>query len=211
MVRCFQPELDLPPNVKVEVLHLEVSFISSFSTFLLWTGLGHTLLRPPPLWFTLIFIQVTRGGIISHVETEVLTDKRWVSLYSVWFGRCENSWGHLFFFHFFNRDSGSDSLSNTEGKQRVVGGWADLTFLNVIETASQPTVTLTHSSGCLVTPGGDPIDQLLKLEAHKVNTVKQVQQEEGRRCESLLTVDCKRVIYLYTSTGIHSLVFSIEA
>lgn len=35
MVRCFQPELDLPPNVKVEVLHLEVSFISSFSSFLL--------------------------------------------------------------------------------------------------------------------------------------------------------------------------------
>lgn len=97
MVRCFQPELDLPLNVKVEVLHLEVSFFSSFSTFLLWAGLSHTLLCPPPLWFTLIFIQVTGGGIRSHVETEVLTDKRWGNLYSVGFGRCENSWGHLFF------------------------------------------------------------------------------------------------------------------
>uniref|UniRef100_A0A3Q3T1I3 Parvin, gamma n=1 Tax=Mastacembelus armatus TaxID=205130 RepID=A0A3Q3T1I3_9TELE len=33
MVRCFQPELDLPPNVKIEVLALEVSFSTTFSIF----------------------------------------------------------------------------------------------------------------------------------------------------------------------------------
>ncbi|XP_035520380.1 gamma-parvin [Morone saxatilis] len=74
MVRCFQPELDLPPNVKVEVVVVEVS----------------------------------RSGIKSDVQTEVLTEER---------------------------NAGSESLSNTEGE--------------------------------------DPIEQLLKLEAHKVNTVKQ--------------------------------------
>lgn len=74
MVKCFQPELDLPPNVKVEVVVVEVS----------------------------------GGGIKSDVETEVLTEER---------------------------DADSDSLSNSERE--------------------------------------DPIEQLLKLEAHKVNTVKQ--------------------------------------
>lgn len=49
--------------------------------------------------------------------------------------------------------------------------WCDI--LNVIQTASPPTMTYTllwlpgH-------PGEDPIEQLLKLEAHKVNTVKKV-------------------------------------
>ena len=33
MVRCFQPELDLPPNVKVDVVVVEVSFVWSFSAF----------------------------------------------------------------------------------------------------------------------------------------------------------------------------------
>lgn len=74
MVRCFQPELDLPPHVKVEVVVVEVS----------------------------------RSGIKSDVQTEVLTEK--------------------------GSDTGSDSPSNTERE--------------------------------------DPIEQLLKLEAHKVNTVK---------------------------------------
>ncbi|KAF1386965.1 hypothetical protein PFLUV_G00100340 [Perca fluviatilis] len=73
MVRSFQPELGLPPNVKVEVIVLEVS----------------------------------RGGIKSDVQTEVLTEER---------------------------DAGSDSLNKTERE--------------------------------------DPIEQLLKLEDHKVNTVK---------------------------------------
>ncbi|XP_026166204.1 gamma-parvin [Mastacembelus armatus] len=73
MVRCFQPELDLPPNVKIEVLALEV----------------------------------TRSGIKSEVLIEVLTE---------------------------DSDTDSDSLSNTEKD--------------------------------------DPIQQLLKLEAHKVNMVK---------------------------------------
>ncbi|XP_035012395.1 gamma-parvin [Hippoglossus stenolepis] len=75
MVRCFQPELDLPPNVKVEVVSLEVN----------------------------------SGGIKSDVQTEVLTGDR-------------------------PNNTGSDSLSNT-GRE-------------------------------------DPIEQLLGLEAHKVNTVK---------------------------------------
>ncbi|TMS05903.1 Gamma-parvin [Larimichthys crocea] len=73
MVRCFQPELDLPLNVKVEV----------------------------------ILVETNKSGIKSEVQTEVLTEKR---------------------------DVGSDSLSNTEKE--------------------------------------DPIEQLLKLETHKVNTVK---------------------------------------
>ncbi|XP_054475690.1 gamma-parvin isoform X2 [Anoplopoma fimbria] len=72
MVRAFQPELDLPPNVTVEVVIMEVS----------------------------------KSGIKSDVQMEVLTEK----------------------------DKGSDSLSKTERE--------------------------------------DPIEQLLKLEAHKVNTVK---------------------------------------
>ncbi|XP_042352311.1 gamma-parvin [Plectropomus leopardus] len=73
MVRSFQPELELPPNVTVEV----------------------------------IVVEVTRSGIKSNVQTEVLTEER---------------------------DTDSDSLRNTERE--------------------------------------DPIEQLLKLEAHKVNTVK---------------------------------------
>ncbi|XP_037624437.1 gamma-parvin [Sebastes umbrosus] len=73
MVRSFQPDLDLPPNVKVEVVVMEVS----------------------------------RSGIKSDLQMEVLTEER---------------------------DAGSDSLSKTERE--------------------------------------DPIEQLLKLEAHKVNTVK---------------------------------------
>ncbi|XP_030587634.1 gamma-parvin isoform X2 [Archocentrus centrarchus] len=71
MVRCFQPELDLPPNVKIEVVEVEVS----------------------------------KSGIKSDVKVEILT-----------------------------AESDTDSLSSTERE--------------------------------------DPIEQLLKLEAHKVNTVK---------------------------------------
>ncbi|XP_022611694.1 gamma-parvin isoform X1 [Seriola dumerili] len=73
MVKCFQPELDLPPNVKVEVVAVEVS----------------------------------SSGIKSNVQTEVLTE---------------------------DTNTGSDPLSNIERE--------------------------------------DHIEQLLKLEAHKVNTVK---------------------------------------
>lgn len=73
MVRCFQPDLGLPPNVKVEVVVVEVS----------------------------------KSGIKSDVHLEFLTEES---------------------------DAGSDSLSNPERE--------------------------------------DPIEQLLKLDAHKVNTVK---------------------------------------
>ncbi|XP_020501531.1 gamma-parvin [Labrus bergylta] len=73
MVRCFQPELDLPPNVKVEV----------------------------------IVVEVTKSGIKSDVQTEVLT---------------------------VPRGAGSNSQGDTERE--------------------------------------DPIEELLKLEPHKVNTVK---------------------------------------
>ncbi|XP_042079105.1 gamma-parvin isoform X2 [Haplochromis burtoni] len=72
MVRCFQPELDLPSDVKIEVVVIEVS----------------------------------KSGIKSDVQVEILTEG----------------------------SSDTDSLSNTERE--------------------------------------DPIEQLLKLEAHKVNTVK---------------------------------------
>ncbi|KAF3688590.1 Gamma-parvin [Channa argus] len=73
MVRCFEPELELPPNVKIEVVH----------------------------------VQVSKSGIRSDVQVEVLTE---------------------------DNKAGNDSISNTERE--------------------------------------DPIEQLLKLEAHKVNTVK---------------------------------------
>ncbi|XP_041851885.1 gamma-parvin [Melanotaenia boesemani] len=73
MVKSFQPELDLPPNVKVEV----------------------------------VIVEVIRGGIKSAVETEVLTE---------------------------DKDTASASSNNPERE--------------------------------------DPIEQLLKLETHKVNTVK---------------------------------------
>ncbi|XP_029009612.1 gamma-parvin [Betta splendens] len=73
MVRCFQPEVNLPPNVKIEV----------------------------------IVIEVTTSGIKSDVQVEVLTEES---------------------------DKGPDSISKSERE--------------------------------------DPIEQLLKLEAHKVNTVK---------------------------------------
>ncbi|KAM9854338.1 gamma-parvin isoform 2-T4 [Aulostomus maculatus] len=75
MVRCFQPEVDLPSNVKVEVVEVEVS----------------------------------SSGIKTDVHTEVLTE---------------------------GSDTCSDALGNAEGE--------------------------------------DPIDQLLRLEAHKVNTLKKV-------------------------------------
>ncbi|KAM3608603.1 uncharacterized protein V6R79_001565 [Siganus canaliculatus] len=74
MVRRYQPELDLPVNVKVEVVDVEIS----------------------------------RSGIKSEIQTEVLTEEI---------------------------DAGSASLNNTDRE--------------------------------------DPIDRLLKLETHKVNTVKQ--------------------------------------
>ncbi|XP_013979955.1 gamma-parvin isoform X1 [Salmo salar] len=73
MVRCFQPNLELPPNVRVEVVLLEVN----------------------------------RSGIKSEKEIEILTDES---------------------------DSTTDSLSSSDSE--------------------------------------DPIEQLLKLEPHKINTVK---------------------------------------
>ncbi|XP_041650677.1 gamma-parvin [Cheilinus undulatus] len=73
MVRCFKPDLDLPPNVKVDI----------------------------------VVVEVTKNGIKTEVQTEILTEAR---------------------------DAGSDSQGNTERE--------------------------------------DPIEELLKLEPHKVNTVK---------------------------------------
>ncbi|CDQ76248.1 gamma-parvin [Oncorhynchus mykiss] len=73
MVRCFQPNLELPPNVRVEVVLLEVN----------------------------------RSGIKSEKEIEILTDES---------------------------DSATDALSSSDSE--------------------------------------DPIEQLLKLEPHKINTVK---------------------------------------
>ncbi|KAF7660441.1 hypothetical protein LDENG_00282250 [Lucifuga dentata] len=84
MVRCFQPEIDLPSNVKVEVVIVEIS--------------GALLVH-------LFYLQVSRSGIKSDVQMEVLTE-----------------------------DRDTDSLNDPERE--------------------------------------DPIEQLLKLEAHKVNTVK---------------------------------------
>ncbi|KAM3870170.1 gamma-parvin [Diretmus argenteus] len=83
MVRCFQPDLNLPSNVKVEVVEVEV----------------------------------TRSGINSDVKMEYLTEERVTSSAA-----------------FFNRDAGTASLNRSDGD--------------------------------------DPIEQLLKLETHKVNTVK---------------------------------------
>uniref|UniRef100_H2UZP7 Parvin, gamma n=1 Tax=Takifugu rubripes TaxID=31033 RepID=H2UZP7_TAKRU len=46
----------------------------------------------------------------------------------------------------------------------------EVVVVEVSNTSAQPEVTFP---GCSVSPEEDPIDQLLKLEAHKVNTVKQ--------------------------------------
>lgn len=72
MVKCFQPELDLPPNVKVEVAVVDVSFSFFYSEPVLNAPCGIA----PQSWFTLIFIQVSRSGIKSHVQTEVLTEEQ---------------------------------------------------------------------------------------------------------------------------------------
>uniref|UniRef100_H3DEW5 Parvin, gamma n=1 Tax=Tetraodon nigroviridis TaxID=99883 RepID=H3DEW5_TETNG len=85
MVNRFQPELNLPPNVKVEV----------------------------------VVVEVGGSGIKSRTEMEVLTDDRKLTQ-------------HV---DSLNRNGGSDSLGSAQKE--------------------------------------DPIDQLLKLEVHKVNTVKQ--------------------------------------
>lgn len=71
-------------------------------------------------------------------------------------------------------NSSSESLSDS-GREWdpgwVARGWVAVNILKVIQIANGD---LTHFSARLLTTGGDPIEELLKLEAYKVNTVKKV-------------------------------------
>lgn len=71
MVKCFQPELDLPPNVKVDVVVVEVSSELELQHFFL---LKHKQTSESQL--ALIFNQVGKSGIKSDIDTEVLTGER---------------------------------------------------------------------------------------------------------------------------------------
>lgn len=46
--------------------------------------------------------------------------------------------------------------------------------VNILKVIQIANGDLTHFSARLLTTGGDPIEELLKLEAYKVNTVKKV-------------------------------------
>ncbi|XP_038872786.1 gamma-parvin [Salvelinus namaycush] len=98
MVRCFQPNLELPPNVRVEVVLLEVN----------------------------------RSGIKSEKEIEILTDERLVNYFRLCC--CVQLQLHVLQRRDSVSDSTTDSLSSSDSE--------------------------------------DPIEQLLKLEPHKINTVK---------------------------------------
>lgn len=73
MVKRFQPELNLPPNVKVEVIVVEVS-----STLIFCTSARQSEHKCVPVKSILfhLCLQVSGSGIKSHTETEVLTDDR---------------------------------------------------------------------------------------------------------------------------------------
>ncbi|XP_031657041.1 gamma-parvin isoform X2 [Oncorhynchus kisutch] len=104
MVRCFQPNLELPLNVRVEVVLLEVSLMSNEWYF----TLNQPIKKETPLFSKVVLsLQVNRSGIKSEKEIEILTDES---------------------------DSATDALSSSDSE--------------------------------------DPIEQLLKLEPHKINTVK---------------------------------------
>uniref|UniRef100_A0A672H6D0 Calponin-homology (CH) domain-containing protein n=1 Tax=Salarias fasciatus TaxID=181472 RepID=A0A672H6D0_SALFA len=107
MVRCFQPELDLPSNVKVEVVVVEVSPVLNSGKLFFCLEETPSAGVAARLWLTPIFSQVSKSGIKSDVQIEVLTEES---------------------------EADSDSLGRTERE--------------------------------------DPIERLLKLDAHKVNTVK---------------------------------------
>lgn len=81
MVKRFQPELNLPPNVKVEVVVVEVSSTlictSAFLPFSFNTRF------PMKLILFHLHLQVSASGIKSHTETEVLTDDGWAQYCSV--------------------------------------------------------------------------------------------------------------------------------
>ncbi|XP_031657038.1 gamma-parvin isoform X1 [Oncorhynchus kisutch] len=112
MVRCFQPNLELPLNVRVEVVLLEVN----------------------------------RSGIKSEKEIEILTDERLIN----YFRLCCCVRLQL---HVLQR---MDSVSG----DRI------FTLFSVYLNSDSATDALSSSDS------EDPIEQLLKLEPHKINTVK---------------------------------------
>lgn len=171
MVKCFQPEMELPPNVKVEVVAVEVSFSSSFSTFfLLQISLQHIVWKLLFFFFSLtsIYIQVSSSGIKSDIQTEVLTEDRWVNCFHVFF--CEYvEKVHLVCFWPPTATQAQTATTVKVSKSALMLGQCDI--LNVAQYSVQwlniPLWLSDH-------PEADPIEQLLKLEPHKVNTVKKV-------------------------------------
>lgn len=121
MVRCFQPELDLPLNVKVEVILVEVSLSSSFCSL-------KSVLNTP--WG--IAAQFRFALNFSSRQTKVESNQKYrrrswqrkggLHFDPVWFCGCEKNTAftsYIYIYIFlasFNRDVGSDSLSNTESE-----------------------------------------------------------------------------------------------
>lgn len=160
MVKHFQPELNLPPNVKVEVVVVEVSSTLIFRTFACQSK--HTCAAVKSILFHLR-LQVSGSGIKSHTEMEVLTDDRWAEYRSVP-RRGSFQEAHIACFWTetaatplaaFRVSKEASPIWHVDYQQCKIAAWSDY-------------------SRYLFSPEEDPIDQLLKLEAHKVNTVKQV-------------------------------------
>lgn len=118
MVRCFQPELDLPPNVKVEVVFVEVSLSSSVSTFcapyLSQTHLVELLLTCGSLSFSSRSAKVASNQMCRRNSWQ---RKGEIDVCPVWLSECEKNLRFTSYaLAFFNRDSASDSSSNTESE-----------------------------------------------------------------------------------------------
>lgn len=154
MVRCFEPRLDLPAGVKVKVVIVEVSFSLSFSL----NSVSNTICGiVAQFWFTSIYIQVTKDGMKSEEQTEVLTVERLVDFFPVLFFGWEKKQlrVHLISFGFFNSKTGSDSLSNTESeyeRPEVESLWHSECHPNTITATND----LMHFSVRLNTQGKIP-------------------------------------------------------
>lgn len=155
MVKRFQPELELPPDVKVEVVVVEVSFF-------------HLYLPPwTRLWCRSRFPTVCRsaGEGSNPARRWKFSQKIGEQNVACLVGRCVETHGG---FWLFEQDRLLQlSRQHSEWVKKV----PSFDMLTLSNTTAQPEVTFPGSS---VSPEEDPIDQLLKLEAHKVNTVKQV-------------------------------------
>lgn len=127
MVKCFQPELDLPPNVKVDVVVVEVSSELELQHFFL---LKHIQTSESQL--ALIFNQVGKSGIKSDIDTEVLTGERWADVCVIVFVMWGKLSVHLIYIIFFLFQTETQAqtpraILNVSRGGWDVGGWADLT------------------------------------------------------------------------------------